>query len=343
MNSKKEKKTLSKLAVAVLVLCVLAVPGRADLLELGLVDILSNGLTLTSGASVTYSSEAVSSVTVEFGPGGGPMAGPCFATVLVDAEVEGSQFFGNYIENAINTIKFGVTGDGHQPSKAVLRLYTPEGHVWACPFAVSETAGERTEVQIPLMLDSGWVCNVRSDDVDGLFASDLQKVSQVTFVLKPGGGGVTPAQTYILDTVVVVNDDGISSPPAQLELNPLEKALLARFGYGHGSIDSLTSGMKQFDTDGDGMVDYIEIWAENDEPFALSIFAAEKIELVNGMPEITWTCVKGANYTVVGASDPNGPYTPVNGLAGLSASDTGFMTRSAGVAADKAYYRIVKY
>ena len=347
MNIETKNSTARNLAVVTLVLFgLLVAPVRADLIELDLVDILSNGLTLTNGAAVAYSSEAEQSITVEFGQGRGAMSGPCLATVLVDDGVAESQFFGNYIENGINTLSFGVAGDGNQPATSYVTLFTPEGHTWSCAFNVSDVAGERTVVQIPLTLNSGWVCNVSGPDVDGRFAADLQQVSRVAIVIMPGapaGWSVTPAQSYTLDSVVVVNDDGISSPPAVLRLEPLERALLARFGYGFGKISSLTSEMKQYDTDGDGMVDYIEIWSENDEPFALSIFAAEKIELVNGMPQITWTCVKGANYTVVGANSPNGPYTPVNGLAGLSASETGFMTRSAGDVADKAYYRIVKH
>ena len=347
MNIERKYITGRSLVVAALVLVGSLLPSvQAELLELDLGETLSNGLTLTNGASVGYSSEAVYSITVTFGRGGGAMAGPCKATVLVDDGVEGSQFFGNYIENGVNTIQFGVEGDGNVPAHSILQLYTPEGHVWFCEFSVSEIAGERTLVQIPLKLDAGWSCNVLSEDMDGQFASDLQQVTKVAIELKPGkpaGWSITPPQAYTIDTVVVVNDDGISSPPAELQLKPLEKALLARFGYGYGSVDSLTEVMKQYDTDGDGMVDYIEIWSENDLQFALSIFAAEKIEIVNGLPQITWTCVKGENYTVVSASKPDGPYYPVNGLEGVSADQTGYITRTAGSTGDAAYYRIVKH
>jgi hypothetical protein len=143
--------------------------------------------------------------------------------------------------------------------------------------------------------------------------------------------------------VVLVNDSGISSPPGAL--SPLERNLIARFGYGYGSIGSLTEAMKRWDADGDGMCDYAEIWAENDEEYANSIFAADDIQVAADGVNIEWTCVNGKSYTVLRAASLGDALVALPALSGIVATNTGYMTRKDTGAAGQTgpfYYRIRK-
>ena len=344
-----EMRTHFKMRVILAVLCAvcLAGAGNAALQTLDSADILSNSEpTLTNAATVAFSSDGAHTITVQFGPGSGPMSGTVLATIGVDEGVIGSLFFSNYIQEAVNTIQFGVTGDGYQPAGATLQLLASNGHVWYSKFPVSSTVGERLEVLLPLTLESGWVPNFSCDDLHGALAADLQNIIRVAIMLKPGtpeGMSTSPEQSYTIDNVVLVNDDDISSPPAVLAENDLEQGLLSRFGYGYGTIESLTAEMKGMDTDGDGMADYVEIYAESDPDFAESIFRIDALQLVGGNPVVKWVCVNGEQYTLKRASAPDGPYVAVN-ASPMAASGTGFMSNSDTAAGEggPVFYRVVK-
>lgn len=327
--------------VMVLLTC-LSSPG--DLQELGQSSVLASGLTLDPANKVQYTAYGESGLTVSFSLMTYPLQGSVLATVLVDDAVENSPFKGDFIAAAINTISLNVTGTGTVPGKALLELRAG-AHKWYCPLDISSVSGETQVVQVPLTLAAGWYSTNAEGSQDALFAEDLQNVTRLSVLMKPGLGGLSyfPAQSFSLDDFVLINDDGISSPPATL--SPLERSLIARFGYGYGTVESLTEAMKQWDQDADGMEDFIEILSENDLQFALSIFSAENIEFFDGIPQITWTCVAGANYTVVSASQPAGPYAPVSGLSNVIADETGYMTRAADESSvdGPVYYRIVKH
>ena len=179
-----------------------------------------------------------------------------------------------------------------------------------------------------------------------MLAEDLQDVVSLAIELAPGKTQEEtsiPAQSYTINEFVVINDDGISSPPATL--TPLERSLTARFGYGYGSVNSLTDVMKTWDQDSDGMVDYVEIWSENDQSFANSIFAAEDISVDDDGVSITWTTVAGQEYTVLRADALGDGFSPVSVLTRIVATETGFMTRedSSAPSGAASYYRILKH
>ncbi|MDP6523965.1 MAG: hypothetical protein QGH15_07070 [Kiritimatiellia bacterium] len=316
--------------VSVLTLVVaLAFSAVAEQLPIGAADAMDGGDTRDVGASVTYTASGDNGLTVAFGAGSFPPSGAVRAMVVVDQDIPDSPFTGDLIAAAINTLQFKISGDGSAPNVArVLLNYNSADHrEWRVDFAVSRTPGEVVTIDLPLTLDAGWTTEWPGNK-DAMFAEDLQDIQSVMIRLTPGdpdGIGILVAQAYTVSDAVVINDDGISSPPGAL--TALEEALIGNFGYGYGSVDSLTGDMKQWDADGDGMVDYVELWAENDEDYANSIFAAEDIAIVADGVEITWVCVAGETYSVLRSETMYGAFSAVSALSGLVADETGYMTQ----------------
>jgi len=311
-------------------------------IDLGSAQAVSSGFTMASGASVTYTVIGTA-VTVAFGAS--TEMGPVCATVLVDAGATNSPVKGNLIERGVNTLRFDITDTGCQPRYAVLTLRGASAdREWTYQFTSLGQSGVKTTIAVPLTRAS-WK-TVSEGDPDAMFAMDLQNVTYLSLYItpsKPLGAMSRPAQSYTFENFVAVNDDGISSSPASL--TPLEKALIARFGYGYGSVDKLTGNMKAWDADGDGMADYIEIQCENDEAFANAMFAAKDIKVTADGAEITWTCVKDAVYTVVRTDAAGKTFAAVAALSGIGAADTGFMTRTDTAVKGQTgpfYYRILK-
>ena len=332
-------------AVAVAVAASVAV---ADLNTIpdGTTTSIEEGNTFRFGAAVTYSPIGATGMNVLFGAGPTPPGVAIQrAVVLVDEGVEESPFHGDYIARSINTIQFSFTGSGYVPALGVVRMKTASRY-WDYDFRsqASAVAGAARTISVPLAV-TGWTCSVVVPDLNAALAADLQKITSVSIILAPTDAGLaaSPEQSYTIDNCVLVNDDGLSSQPAAL--TPLERALLARFGFGYGSVDKLTAAMKTWDADGDGMCDYIEISSENDPAFANAIFAAADIEVAADGVNVTWTCVKGDSYTVLRSDALGGAFAPVSGLAGVVAADTGYMQKKDVSAAGQPgpfYYRIRK-
>lgn len=348
MKTKIEKRTWWG-AVAAVSAC-LSLCGQQSLagtqIELGAAQSVSDGLTLRSGATVKYT-VTNTTITVSFGQGSAMPAGPVLATVLVDNGVQNSAFKGNFIDRAVNSLRFEITDSGCQPKSAVITMSSAapdEVRQWTTSFTSLGQSGTVKVVEIPLLRTS-WATEWPGNP-DEMFAKDIQYVTGLTITLSPGipaGKTYAPAQSYKIANFVAVNDDGISSPPATL--TPMEKALTTRFGYGYGSVDSLTADMKTWDADGDGMVDYIEIQSENDEAFANSIFGATDVKMTENGAEITWTTVKGATYTVLATDELGNGFAAVTALSGIQAADTGFMKRTDAAAKGKTgpvFYTILK-
>lgn len=314
-------------AVTTLVM-VFALGAVAEQLPLGTADQIAGGDTYDSGATVTYTPSGAAGMTVSFGQGSFPPSGAVGGTIVVDGGVEDSPFHGNLVAASINTLKFTVSGDGGEPTVARVQIRSSVGQrrKWLIDFTISRTPGETAVINLPLTIAAGWGTQWEGN-ADAMLAEDLQSIESVFIKLTPGnpdGLAYLPAQAYTISDVVVVNDDGISSPPGLL--TPLEEALIGNFGYGHGSVDSLTADMKGWDKDGDGMADYVEIWAENDEDYANSIFAADDIAIAADGVEITWVCVAGEAYTVLRSDTMYGTFSEVTALSALVASETGYMT-----------------
>ena len=90
------------------------------------------------------------------------------------------------------------------------------------------------------------------------------------------------------------------------------------------------------------MADFMELWCENDEEYANSIFSAEDIEVVSGGVNVTWSCVAGETYTVLKADSLTGVFGPVAGATAI-AEETGYMTLPVTTAGAGSYYRIRKH
>ena len=310
---------------------------------------MSAGVTL-SGVDVTYSAVGENGIKVSFGSGT-VFGGAVSATIDVDADVPNSPFFGNYLARGINAVRFGVTGTGHAPKYAFVYL-VGNGKAWRADFDVSTKAGARTEIVLPLTCDA-WSTSWPGVK-ETMLADTLKNVTAVQIYLAPKAvSAAYTAQSYTFDSLVLVNDDGISTLPASL--TEAQKAMIARFGYGNDTADKLSDELKAIDEDGDGMVDYVEILSENDEAFANSIFTVEDIEVSDDGVAITWACVNGETYTVVraasiGGEAPDGTrkatrLVAVDGLQSIAADDTGFMTRTDATASGDGpfYYRILKH
>lgn len=317
-----------RMASVATIIMALILGAVAEQLPIGISDDLDQGDTLSYGATVNYTAVGDNGIEVAFGQGSFPPSGPVVATVVVDEGVADSPFHGDLIASTINTIQFKVSGDGGSPASARLQLRGAEGQRrrWLIDFSVSSTPGETTVVNLPLTLAAGWETDWPGNK-DAMLAEDLQSIESVWIRLTPGNAGLAylPSQAYTISDVVVINDDGISSPAESL--TPLEEALIGNFGYGYGSVDSLTGDMKEWDADGDGMADYVELWAENDDAYANSIFAAEDIAITTDGIEITWVCVEGEAYTVLRSETMYGTFGVVPELQGLVASGTGYMTQ----------------
>lgn len=298
--------------------------------DLGGAQNVKNGYTRSGSAPVSYAVTGTS-ITVQFGAGEPPPStkGASLAVVVVDEGVPNSVFKGNLIARAINKFRFDVTDSGCQPQSAILVMAASapgQPRTWTTTFTTLGQAGVRKSVEVPL-LRTAWKTDF-SGNLDQMFAQDIQYVTSLSISIRPGlpsGALATPAQSFKLENFVAINDDGISSSPAAL--TPLESAFISRFGYGYGSADKLTSDMKTWDADGDGMMDYIEIQSENDEAFANSIFAATDVKMTDNGAEITWTTVKDAVYTVLVTDELGKDFAAVAALSGIQATETGFMTR----------------
>lgn len=312
----------------------------------GVPQALSEGATYNYGAAVTYTPSGTTGLTVLFAQGATPPATSTQkATVLVDDGVQNSAFKGDYVSRSANTIQFALTSSGYVPGVGILEMKCA-ARSWLFDFTaqVSAVAGEAKSIVVPLTV-TGWRPAPTVENKDAAFAADLQSVVSVSIILKPTSAGALnyPAQSYTIDSCVLVNDDGLSSEPGLL--TPLERGLIGRFGFGHGSVDRLTDAMKMWDADGDGMFDFMEIWSENDPAYAESIFTARSIKIVEQGVEVTWTCVGGSTYTVLRAASLGGTFLPVTGLSGIVADQTGYMSRidsEAQGAAGPFYYRIRK-
>lgn len=268
--------------------------------------------------------------------------------IAVDQGVAESEFYGNYIERGINSISVDVSGSGHQPYSAEVQL-TGVGRLWRFELDFPGTEGTVSTIQVPLKTGDGWkafgTSGLSPDELSALLGGDLVDVSAINIVIFPEQVGMDyVVQHYIIDNLVLINDDGVSSLPADLTKTErdLQAALITRFGYGYGQPGSLTEEMRGWDGDGDGMADFMELWSEIDRNYANSIFSAEDIEVVGDDVNVTWTCVASNRYTVVRANSLNGSFLPVAGLNAM-ANETGYMTLTDTNAPAGCYYRIRKH
>lgn len=327
---------------------VVAATGSSSAAEVPVAGAQALGIvTVSDAAPVTYVQISQTAMQITFARYGLPANGDAKATILIDSGVASSPLFGNYIDKAINKLQFGIAGSGMSPRTATVRLKNSvTKRSWYYNFTVQAQSGIRQSIDVPLKLASGWVTPTAGANKDAMFAQDLQNVDYLAVTLQPGtdsSGLLSPEQSYTIDGFVVVNDDGISSPPATL--SALEKAFLARFGYGYGSADKLTAGMKAWDVDGDGMADYLEILFENDELFAKSNFVADIIEVTDAGVKIQWPSVSGETYTVLRTDIAGTQFAAVVQLSLLSATNTGYMSAVDKWASGSGpfYYRIVKH
>lgn len=322
-----------------LCLGVLAVASYASQVEIASVQAVSQGRTY---GNVAYTPVGENGLRVDFDRASA--SSPVMATVLIDDGVADSPFVGDYVEAAINTISMQVSGSGHQPATAKVVLDCAS-RKWRCDIPFPTAPDTVDTVDLPLQSTDGWTAqgleSASTAEISATFGADLTAVEGVSIALLPEQVAASyPAQYYTVTDFVLVNDDGISSRPASL--TPLEKAFIARFGYGYGSAHALTDEMKDWDEDGDGMADFMELWAENDEDYANSIFSAEDIEVVSDGVNITWSCVAGNTYTVLKADSLGGEFAPVDG-ATATAGETGYMTLSLANGDGGCYYRILKH
>lgn len=331
-RSKTITKGVLTLALASFAIVTMGVEIQLDAVQ------MNSDFTLAGGGSVTYVPEGANSIQVTFVKGDPLAGGGLQATVVVDRDVTDSPFRGDY--TTLSSLRANVTSSAASIPVMLQWRLESGARIWYCSMALNAVS-EAQIIDVPLALSAGWWTDSRGDKA-AMFAEDLQNVSCLKIELQPAGSPST--QSYILANVVAVSDSGIVTPPGTL--SPLEQALIARFGVGYSTVDSLTEEMRQFDTDGDGMADYVEIWAENDQLYADSIFAAEIVEVATAGVTIKWSAVAGKVYTVLRSGALPGAFLPVPGLMSLTADETGFKVEvdpSAAVGEGPFYYRILRH
>ena len=340
MNARRE---LGIVRTSAAFLSVVAITATAAQVELGVGPEFYSDPTSTykpTGVSLTYTPEGEHAMTVTFGARGVMDGGAFRATVLVDDGVTDSPFHGDYMAAGINKLQVDMaSNNGYAPSLARWQLKGAR-RSWYRDISVAGLAGEVQTIQVGLTLESGWYSYSSGADKAGMFAEDLQNVTYVAIQLSPGGDQPdaiqTPQQSYTISNVVGINDSGISSTPGTL--SPLQRGLIARFGYGYDSVDKLTEEMLAQDSTGDGIPDWVEI-------LAMWVFDAEIVSVDEGGVTIEWFAVRNQKYTVSRTDDLNGTLTPVAGLIEIVADSTGNMTALDTTAEGEGpfYYRVRRH
>jgi hypothetical protein len=177
-----------------------------------------------------------------------------------------------------------------------------------------------------------------------MWTRDLKDVKAIGVIVFATNG---LAQTCTVDSFVLVGDNGVMGPAANLA--PVQRQiLLERFGV--LTFEHVQPGQKTGDTDKDGLTDYQEAVVGTDWKDANDTLKAEiRGETAAGVT-IRWRCVAGGTYNILSADDIAGQFEVLeldsvkDFVPTVEEAQTGYMVRNdpRPIGAGPRFYRVVK-
>jgi hypothetical protein len=223
----------------------------------------------------------------------------CSARVVADTSAPDSVFSGDF--SAVSQISFAIAGTGSRPRYLALMLRCAgTGRLWTYTVdttAVPLTPGEVATVVVPLKLSAGWVTGGRGDRA-AMWAAQIKDIAAIVIQIQPS----SEAQSYTLSNLML---DGKTGP-----------ALVPQRVLDYFAGKGISGIPYDLDTDGDGMPDYLEVWAGTDPESENSVFAAKIVSVVGQTATVQWPYVADGSYTVVRTDRVGGAFSIVDAKVG---------------------------
>jgi len=289
----------------------------------------------SAGDDVGYSGGTDGTITMTFprlSPGAGGSGGACGGAAVVSILPE-NDFDGDY--RGVSQVSFKVTPQGAYEPKSVILYHAIAGSDREWHHADRGSDAAEDDIVVPLQWDDEkWVFST-GDKSAALWDSWIQAVDVIG--VRISAGSADGEEVYTLSDFALDDVGGAVFTPQRV---------LDYFGV--SSAADITDQMKQddVDTDGDGVKDYLEIWAGTDPNDKNSVFAAKIVDVSGDTVTVEWPAADGVTYTVLKSDSLMGEFAVLdakvdaaNPQASLVDSKISYEDRTA--TAGAAYYKIV--
>ena len=222
---------------------------------------------------------------------------PAEGMLTADQFASGGRFVGDYVNSAIDWVRFDVMREG-LANQAQLLFESANGDVWQYLFALPSTNDTWNNMSISMAYAAGWSMGPYGNET--MFEQDKTQVVVLWVYCEKVGAG---AQYMALANFQVVGP--WEKGPMTADNMPINWLLL------HGL--PATDGQANLDPDNDGFSNYAEYLAGTDPNDPNSKFQVEISNGEQGTPILTWQHEDYRSYTVLRSfdlTDPNG-FTPL--------------------------------
>jgi hypothetical protein len=291
--------------------------------------------------SVTVTNLGSGQVIVSFGKQS-PTPSYTAVDIVSGGDASGTPFAGDYSAAGISDVVFRIRAD--TSTSGLIRATLTGGYsglTWIKQVPRPPAVGIWVTNIVSVCTKQGWSCGISDGpdfDTSAVWSNDIRSVRFAGVRLSAGS---TNAESYTIDTFILVGPN-FASAPAHLVF--LGDALEARFGV--RTYGALTTAQKALDADGDGMTDINEILTGTNPDDRNSIFAAQVVASKAKGITICWPAVEGGVYTVSRTSDLiKGVFTAVPQGYRLTATSTGYMEftdTTVGSDGGPYFYRVTK-
>ena len=325
--------TYNKAAVGLVALiCAVLLAGTTQVCAVS-ESVTASELAAGEAAGVSFSGGGEGAITLTFarrvfGPGS---VGDGYGAGVVVSPSAGNDFDGDY--SAVSEVSFRVTPQGdYEPLKVTL-YFSIAGNPRKWEYALGGADAAADQITVPLSFSAGWLRSDGDSTSDGWDAW-IQQVDTIGIKLNAGNGD--GEEVYTLSDFMLDDASGATFIPDRV------------YAY-FGNPSEITEQMKQddVDTDGDGVKDYLEIWAGTDPNDKNSVFAARIVDVSDDTATIQWPEAAGVTYTVLRSASLTGEFAVLDARVGVdsplvSVSEGKINYEDGTAKADAAYfYKIV--
>jgi hypothetical protein len=291
----REKAMTGMVALACAALLAGIMPANAVTEAVSAKTFLSNDL-----VRVTFSGGTDGAVTLTFAKLGNkpPVPYPRGAGLVVSGP--GNVFSGDY--STVSQVSLRVTPQGAYEPDQVILFFSIAGDDAEWQYTLDGAAAAQDAIVVPLRLDAGWTFSMGGGNAD-LWNAWIKQVDEIG--VRIIAGGPTAPEAYTISDFKLDDVGGVSLMPERVVAY-----FRAKYPGVVQSAADITAQMMadDGDNDGDGVKNYLEIWAGTAMDSANSVFAAKIVSVSDNVVTLEWPYATDVSYTVLRSTGLGGTF-----------------------------------